>query len=317
MNDSQRSLLGVRSSHYPGGTPTITTVPAGIAPVAASSNDQLQGSYGSLLWNDSATSFGFKNGNSEFMTIPAQDPLAVKCVVRANRRRNLAETYTQPLESSVDDDPEVRGYLQTFHLPDCVDEAMIALAKYPDTLAIHHEQYVLSGQISEEDFWCRYFFRCCEKRILKDLRRKVHLGILGQSSRNLYANPSNTSLLSPNFGTPAGGGKAFARAPPPRGYSFPGDSSLDGSRSSLTPDGGRQNVEVSISTSQGPLAKDSGDDRARVGSLKEKLRNWNKVSSNSAASSSAPLTPNRPVTSAAERARRYRERQAAARTGNQ
>jgi hypothetical protein len=124
-----------------------------------SANDN-QASFSSLLFNDSTTSFVPKYGNAETMMIIKPDPLAVKCVVRANRRRNLDETYTHPLEDEMNEEPEVRDYLRTFRLGDVEDEAMLDLAKFPETLGLHFEKYVLSGKIGEQQFWCRYFFRC-------------------------------------------------------------------------------------------------------------------------------------------------------------
>jgi hypothetical protein len=154
INDSQRSLLEMKSSSYHVGTTTTTAATA-----TMSVNDN-QASFSSLLFNDSTTSFVPKYGNAETMMIIKPDPLAVKCVVRANRRRNLDETYTQPLEDEMNEEPEVRDYLRTFRLGDFEDEAMLDLAKFPETLGLHFEKYVLSGKVGEQQFWCRYFFRC-------------------------------------------------------------------------------------------------------------------------------------------------------------
>jgi hypothetical protein len=111
-------------------------------------------------------------------------PLAVKSVVRANRRRNAVETYTQTLNlatlSSSEDDQELKRFMNDFDYSKMEDDVQISLAKYPDSVAQHFKNLV-PAKVSEEAFWNRYFYRCDEKRILREMRRKEALGILGQS----------------------------------------------------------------------------------------------------------------------------------------
>eukprot|EP00539_Tryblionella_compressa_P006486 CAMPEP_0178771948 /NCGR_PEP_ID=MMETSP0744-20121128/22258_1 /TAXON_ID=913974 /ORGANISM="Nitzschia punctata, Strain CCMP561" /LENGTH=332 /DNA_ID=CAMNT_0020428547 /DNA_START=63 /DNA_END=1061 /DNA_ORIENTATION=+ len=322
---SRRNLLSgqrsaSRSSGMSGPSPASDAKPesgedaivSSRAPADDERSINLNNSFSSLNFNDSTRDFNTTAANAVDVDIKSDDPLAVKAVVRANRRRNLAETYTQPLRSMMHEDPDIRGYLRTFDLTDWADDAVIALAKYPDTLAIQYEQFVLSGNISQIDFWCRYFFKCDEKRILQDLRRKERLGILGQSSRNLMSNPNAPMSggkvfgRGPSAGRGFGGGssgRGFGRGPPvtgmQRGNSFSGSSnfvskpsmddtaSMNGSYSSLVVDKSNDEERPEVSR-----ANSTGDSN-RASSLKEKLKNWNQAAAS---------------TNATERARRYRNR---------
>jgi hypothetical protein len=277
-------------------------------------------SISNIVQESEAAQYGYATS-----VIIGEDPLAFKCVVRANRRRNLPETYTEPLEAMQHEDPDVNLFLRSFKLFQWKDDIVIALAKYPDTLAIHFEQYVLNGKIAQEDFWCRYFYKCDEKRILNDLRRKDKLGILGtpaglfhfffslfmsntrfshlewtgQSSRNILASPNAAmgNMVDMNN---------FARGPPlTRGPAASSrftskeeqSASLNGSYSSLVadkphPDG----VDCMLSPTVGsstPRRSIVGD----VGSLKEKLGKY-------LAHSGGGVTS--PVAASSERAQRYR-----------
>jgi hypothetical protein len=136
------------------------------------------------------------------------------------------------------------------------------------------------------------------------LRRKDSLGILGQSSRNLYAGNPNASV---GFGGGGGSGKSFARSPPKHGYSFPGNNNRPSQVDTARDINNGENIISNDSSNQESTGtqNDTVDTGARVGSLKEKLKNWSKVSN----SATTPISPYKPIPSAAERARRYRNRQ--------
>lgn len=243
----------------------------------------------------------------------AADSLAVKSVVRANRRRNLRETYMESLDSSQDnEDPEIVGYLQTFDLEAWNDDILIALARYRDSVAIqHHELVVSTKRVAEQDFWCRYFYRCDEKRILKDLRRKDQMGILGHSTRNLFQSINVKAAMNkkPPVYKEFSRGPNVDRAVPAssRKYDHEASSSaatLDtvstaatestrAEQSTTGPEGGDE-------TSARPLVQRAkSDNQSRVGSIKEKLKNWSKVTSTSNGAHASQGT---------DRARRYRAR---------
>lgn len=196
-------------------------------------------------------------------------------------------------------DPTILPFLQTFDLQQWRDQAMLALARYQDTLLIQHEQYVLSGAVSEHDFWSRYFFRCDERRILQDMRRKDELGILGQSSRDLFAVPGNTALLNSS-----GAKQAFRRGPQLGGTQRASSFSV-----SRQPPGGRSLQQGSREKAISPIARSQslgggGPTTKPSESLKEKLRNWTNVSQQS--STAANHSQNK--LSAESRAERYRRR---------
>lgn len=255
------------------------------------------------------------------------EPLAVKCVVRANRRRQTTETYTMPLEDQQNEDRDIKPYLQTFRMEQWKDAAAIALAMYPDSVAVHHQDLVVDTVgtfggdddylcVKESDFWCRYFYRCDEKRILKDLRRKDKLGILGQSSRNLFG-----------AGKGDGGGGTSMTVDSPIGMRIPMRLNLESEKSTMSnsngngndkdDDGGNDNDSTKATKNVGPS-------KPRVGSLKDKLKNWSKITNGSGASGvasgngsgnnaiAATTVPTNggatSVSSSADRIRRYRGR---------
>jgi hypothetical protein len=276
----------------PGQVPTNSPIPQSIT---TSSSFRIS-NHGA---SSESTRYGF--------IISTDDPLALKSVVRANRRRNLAETYTQPLELLIQEDPSVQEYIENFDLMEWTDDAILALAKYQDTLAMQHEQFVISGEISERDFWCRYFYKCDEKRILEDMRRKQSLGILGQSSRNLFANPN-----MPLNNTGASGGKAFARGPrlqQQKVVSGPAGFGSSFRRNEMNKGGGSEG-DSSFQSSATRRYSLSAAAPARTSSLKEKLRDWNKVTAIPGAVDVSGRSAEKfaDIPSAAARAQRYRNR---------
>jgi BSD domain len=119
------------------------------------------------------------------LVVDSEDEAAAKTVLLANRRRNLADTYTEPLLPATDKDSNLEDFLGSFQLQHWKDDAALALARYPDTLLIHHERLVLGGLVTEQDFWSRYFYRCDERRILHDLRKTETQKMLLQTSESL------------------------------------------------------------------------------------------------------------------------------------
>jgi hypothetical protein len=227
------------------------------------------------------------------------DPLAMKSVVRADRRRNLPQTYTEPLESSMSEDPDVEQFLKNFDLRLWRDEANLAWARYQDTLAMHHGNFVRTGVVRESDFWCRYFYRCDEKRILKDMRQKQKLGILGQSSRNILANPSDPGVYH---------GKAFARGP--QFICQKESSSVESFNKVLKPVGSFISKEADDIEERHTCI--NGSNRAGghdESTLKNKLKNWNNVTFPSSIHNVRTEIPGRHRSLTAEdRAKRYRNR---------
>ena len=106
--------------------------------------------------------------------------LAVKSVVRADRRRHSVETYTKPLDpSAITESEEPRDFslfMSNFDFSMQEDDIQIALAKYPDSVGVHYKTLV-PETVSPQDFWLRYFYLCDEKRILRGLRRQEKLGL--------------------------------------------------------------------------------------------------------------------------------------------
>ena len=111
-------------------------------------------------------------------------PLATKSVVRANRRRNAIETYTEVLDldaqATSEDAQEFHRFIGEFNYTKLEDGIQITLAMYPDSVG-RHFQTLVPAKVAPEEFWRRYFYRCDEKRILNELRRRDALGTLGQS----------------------------------------------------------------------------------------------------------------------------------------
>jgi hypothetical protein len=79
----------------------------------------------------------------------------------------------------------LRRYVVNFRLLDYRDDILIELSKYPDSVGIFHKQLVTTAiddddrnstkmkpKMKQTDFWCRYFYRCNEKVVLNDLRRR-------------------------------------------------------------------------------------------------------------------------------------------------
>jgi hypothetical protein len=106
-------------------------------------------------------------------TTPYQ--LASKSVIRADRRRNAADTYTKALDeksvTEADDVKELTQFLSDFDYAAYDDDIQIAMAKYPTTVGVHIKNLV-PEKVTAQAFWRRYFYRCDEKRILQSLRRR-------------------------------------------------------------------------------------------------------------------------------------------------
>jgi hypothetical protein len=106
-------------------------------------------------------------------TTPYQ--LASKSVIRADRRRNAADTYTKALDeksiTEADDVNELTQFLSDFDYAAYDDDIQIAMAKYPTTVGVQFKNLV-AEKVTAQDFWQRYFYRCDEKRILQSLRRR-------------------------------------------------------------------------------------------------------------------------------------------------
>lgn len=67
---------------------------------------------------------------------------------------------------------DIKSYLTDFYktIYKRSDECQIILREHPNTVAVHYANLVPS-QISYEDFWQRYFFRCSEERIISEWDR--------------------------------------------------------------------------------------------------------------------------------------------------
>ena len=93
----------------------------------------------------------------------------------ASKRRNAESTYLGKLTykklAPGESKEELFAFQQTFNLLEWQDEAQIALALYPDSLARFYLDLV-PAQVTSEEFWKRYFWRCDELRILRNLRQQ-------------------------------------------------------------------------------------------------------------------------------------------------
>jgi hypothetical protein len=78
------------------------------------------------------------------------------------------ETFTETLDS---EDAEVKEFLETFDLEAKTDDIAKLLESYPDTLKAEFEALVPT-QVQYKDFWERYYFRCDEDRVMRDIRRQ-------------------------------------------------------------------------------------------------------------------------------------------------
>jgi len=120
--------------------------------------------------------------------------LAERSVVRAERRRNAAETYTRSVTSSKLTDEEAKEYkdfASKFRMRDWEDDIEIALVKF-NAVAIYYKKFV-PHSVEKKDFWMRYFFRCDEKRMLRSLRKKTSTGNRGVDRKTLEAQASMES----------------------------------------------------------------------------------------------------------------------------
>jgi len=77
-------------------------------------------------------------------------------------RRTLEETYTETLPET----EEVKQFLQTLQLANEETTAEISyiLQSHPDTVQ-HYFTDLVPTEVSYEDFWSRYFYRCDEERV--------------------------------------------------------------------------------------------------------------------------------------------------------
>ena len=54
-------------------------------------------------------------------------------------------------------------------------DRQLALAMYPDSVGQAFDKLVLKEEtVTAEDFWIRYFWRCCEKRIFQKLLKGTY-----------------------------------------------------------------------------------------------------------------------------------------------
>lgn len=147
----------------------------------------------------------------------------------AERRRNLRETYLQPLDTAPDDGDEKRAvtdflfaFSKTYATqPD--DRTNILEVVHPESVGMYYRELVVEAtnakdKVSEKDFWQRYFFRCDELLILKEAQKREHKQrvALGRSTQSklLYNEAGDlvgtkqgqesptTPILSPSQQTP-------------------------------------------------------------------------------------------------------------------
>ena len=93
-------------------------------------------------------------------------------------RRGRETTYTEPLlqrgqKQDEDDLAEVKTFLSSFYrtIYRRREECHAILRQHPNTVALHFANLV-PDQMSYEDFWQRYFFRCDVDRLLDQWDRR-------------------------------------------------------------------------------------------------------------------------------------------------
>jgi BSD domain len=60
---------------------------------------------------------------------------------------------------------EIRAFLDSFSLDAKTDEIAALLEAHPDTLKVSFEELVPTGEVTYQEFWQRYFYRCDPERI--------------------------------------------------------------------------------------------------------------------------------------------------------
>ena len=106
---------------------------------------------------------------------------AQESVDMVRQRRADAQTYTEPLKMSSEigssrepcyyylDELDAKSNTEYDN-----DDKQLALVMYPESVGECFEQLVTaSHEVSPDDFWRRYFWRCSEKRVWKSLRDAV------------------------------------------------------------------------------------------------------------------------------------------------
>ena len=149
-----------------------------------------------------------------------------RAAVEVALRRNRESTYTEPImkksgqPKSPEEIDEIKSYLTDFYktIYKRNDECHTILKDHPNTVAVHFANLVPS-QISYEDFWQRYFFRCSEERIISEWdraaekarkERAVRVEEFQQSLQKSIRNIQDTLEVAAGGGAnvPAGGGHA-------------------------------------------------------------------------------------------------------------
>lgn len=98
-----------------------------------------------------------------------------RAAVEVALRRNRESTYTEPIikrggqQKTPEEIAEIKSYLSDFYrtIYKRSDECQAVLREHPNTVGVHYANLV-DKQISYEDFWQRYYFRCSEERIIAE-----------------------------------------------------------------------------------------------------------------------------------------------------
>lgn len=85
--------------------------------------------------------------------------------------RDHPGTYTEPLTDE-DDKEAVDEYLKNFSIESKTDEIAEVLKEHEETVKKHFEE-LCPTQVSYGDFWARYFYRCDEERIARQLAEET------------------------------------------------------------------------------------------------------------------------------------------------
>ena len=128
---------------------------------------------------------------------PSNAQLARSVQTEIDRRRRSRETYTQPLDTAPDDPKEKQSisdfifdFTKTFATTKA-DRDEILHRLYPESVGRFYKELVGGdeekvGQVSEKDFWQRYYFRCDEQRVLRQAQKRdqQHRLALGRSTQS-------------------------------------------------------------------------------------------------------------------------------------
>lgn len=112
-----------------------------------------------------------------------------KASVDVALRRNRDTTYTEPLmkrgdKKSPEEMDDIKAYLSNFYrtIYKRSDECHAILKEHPNTVAVHFSNLV-PKQMSYEDFWQRYFYRCDESRLIAEWDRAAEKGRKARAAR--------------------------------------------------------------------------------------------------------------------------------------